>query len=59
MPIVALPPHAGEFYGAIRASLEAKSEIVGNNDLWVAAHAKAAGLALVTNDEHEFRRIRR
>jgi tRNA(fMet)-specific endonuclease VapC len=57
VPIMALPPQAGEFYGAIRASLEAKGEIIGNNDLWVAAHARAAGLTLVTNNEREFRRI--
>jgi tRNA(fMet)-specific endonuclease VapC len=57
VPIMGLPPQAGEFYGAIRASLEARGEIIGNNDLWIAAHAKAAGLTLVTNNEREFRRI--
>jgi tRNA(fMet)-specific endonuclease VapC len=57
VPIMALPPQAGEFYGAIRAALEAKWEIIGNNELWIAAHAKAAGLTLVTNNEGEFRRI--
>ena len=57
VPIMALPPQASEFYGAIRASLEARGEIIGNNDLWIAAHAKAAGLTLVTNNEREFRRI--
>ena len=54
---MALPPQAGEFYGAIRASLEGRGEIIGNNDLWIAAHAKAAGLTLDTNNEREFRRI--
>jgi tRNA(fMet)-specific endonuclease VapC len=58
VPIMELPPQAGEFYGAIRASLEARGEIIGNNDLWIAAHAKAAGLTLVTNNEREFQRIR-
>ena len=57
VPIMALPPQVGEFYGAIRASLEARGEIIGNNDLWIAAHAKAAGLTLVTNNEREFRRV--
>jgi tRNA(fMet)-specific endonuclease VapC len=57
LPIMALPLQAGEFYGAIRAALEAKGEMIGNNDLWIAAHAKAAGLTLVTNNEREFRRI--
>ncbi len=31
--------------------------MIANNDLWIAAHAKAAGLLLVTNNEREFRRI--
>jgi tRNA(fMet)-specific endonuclease VapC len=57
VPVIELPPQAGQFYGAIRAALETKGEMIGNNDLWIAAHAKAAGLTLVTNNEHEFRRI--
>jgi tRNA(fMet)-specific endonuclease VapC len=32
-------------------------EAIGNNDLWIAAHAKAEGLTLVTSNEREFRRI--
>jgi len=52
-----LPSRAGEFYGAIRAALEIKGQTIGNNDLWIAAHAKAAGLTLVTNSENEFRRV--
>ena len=58
LPVLALPEAAGEFYGAIRAELERKGEMIGNNDLWIAAHAKAAGLTLVTNNEREFRRVR-
>ena len=57
MPVMALPSRAGQFYGAIRAQLEVKGETIGNNDLWIAAHARAAGLTLITNNEHEFRRI--
>ena len=33
---------AGEFYGSIRAKLAAEGGMIGNNDLWIAAHAKAA-----------------
>ncbi len=47
---------AGE-YGAIRASLEAAGTPIGNNDLWIAAHAKALGLTLVTNNEREFKMV--
>jgi tRNA(fMet)-specific endonuclease VapC len=57
LPIMALPSRAGEFYGSIRASLETKGEVIGNNDLWIAAHATAARLVLVTSNEREFRRI--
>jgi len=53
-----LPETAAEAYGTIRAELERKGQMIGNNDLWIAAHAKAAGLTLVTNNEREFRRVR-
>lgn len=58
LPALALPESAAESYGAIRADLEAKGQMIGNNDLWIAAHALAAGLILVTNNEKEFRRVR-
>jgi tRNA(fMet)-specific endonuclease VapC len=53
-----LPETAAEAYGTIRAQLESKGETIGNNDLWIAAHAIAVGLTLVTNKEGEFRRVR-
>jgi tRNA(fMet)-specific endonuclease VapC len=40
------------------AQLESKGETIGSNDLWIAAHAIAVGLTLVTNNEGEFRRVR-
>jgi len=57
VPVMELPLQAGQFYGAIRTDLEGKGETIGNNDLWIAAHAKAAGLTLVTNNDRKFRRI--
>lgn len=57
LPVMELPMRAGEFYGSIRAILAAEGSMIGNNDLWIAAHAKAAGLILVTNKQREFRRI--
>jgi tRNA(fMet)-specific endonuclease VapC len=42
----------------IRADLESKGEMIGNNELWIAAHALAAGLTLISNNEKEFRRVR-
>lgn len=58
VPALPLPEHAAEAYGFIRAELESRGEVVGPNDLWIAAHALASGLTLVTNDEREFRRVR-
>jgi tRNA(fMet)-specific endonuclease VapC len=58
LPALSLPETAAEAYGAIRAKLETKGEMIGNNDLWIAAHAMVAGLTLVTNNASEFRRVR-
>jgi len=57
LPALPLPETAADAYGRIRADLESKGEMIGNNDLWIAAHALAAGLILVTNNEREFRRV--
>jgi len=57
MSILPLSPEASRTYGAIRADLEGRGETIGNNDIWIAAHAKAIGVTLVTNNEREFRRV--
>lgn len=54
---IPLPVEAAQQYGELRALLERKGTPVGANDLWIAAHALAAGLTLVTNNEREFHRI--
>jgi tRNA(fMet)-specific endonuclease VapC len=58
LPALPLPEKAAETYGFIRAELENRGEMIGNNDLWIAAHALASGLTLVTNNDKEFRRVR-
>jgi len=58
LPALPPPDKAAETYGFIRADLESRGEMIGNNDLWIAAHALASGLILVTNNEKEFRRVR-
>lgn len=58
LPVLGLPSTAAETYGTMRADLERRGQMIGNNDLWIAAHAKAAGMTLVTNNEWEFRRVR-
>lgn len=57
LPVVPLPEEAAAAYGEIRAALEARGEMIGGNDLWIAAHARSAGLILVTNNEREFKRV--
>jgi tRNA(fMet)-specific endonuclease VapC len=57
IPVLPLPEGAGRAYGEIRATLAAKGAPIGPNDLWIAAHALAADLVLVTNNEREFRRV--
>ena len=48
---------ASQHYGQIKASLEKKGEIIGENDIHIAAHAISQGLILVTNNLREFRRV--
>lgn len=58
LPVLPLPVEAGRTYGLIRAALAPKGWLIGPNDLWIAAHALAQGLVLVTNNEREFRRVK-
>lgn len=57
IPVLPVSIEVGHHYGQIRAALSARGEIIGNNDLWIAAHARALSLTLVTNNEREFRRV--
>lgn len=59
IPVLGLLPEVGTQYGSIRATLESAGRPIGNNDLWIAAHAMTARLTLVTNNEAEFRRVPR
>lgn len=44
-------------YGSVRSSLEKRGEVIGGNDLLIAAHALSLNWTLVTNNEKEFRRV--
>lgn len=44
-------------YGNIRATLERAGMLIGPNDLLIAAHARALGLTLVSNNTSEFARV--
>jgi tRNA(fMet)-specific endonuclease VapC len=57
IPFLPLPIDTGEYYGTIRSTLEKQGKPIGNNDLWIASHALAAKLTLVTNNVKEFSRV--
>lgn len=57
VPVLPLPKECGKYYGKIRADLEKRGLPIGNNDLWIASHAVASGVTLVTNNVKEFKRI--
>jgi len=57
IPPIPLSTDVGKYYGEIRSKLEKQGRIIGNNDLWIAAHALAAGFILVTNNVKEFSRV--
>ena len=57
LPVVPLPIGAADRYAEIRADLGRRGQPIGMNDAWIAAHALAANLTLVTNNEREFKRV--
>jgi tRNA(fMet)-specific endonuclease VapC len=48
---------AGRHHGRIRAHLNREGTPIGNNDLFIAAHALSTGATLVSNNEREFKRV--
>jgi tRNA(fMet)-specific endonuclease VapC len=52
-----LTDNAAIHYAEIRADLKKRGEMIGANDLFIAAHARAMGLMLVTNNLAEFERV--
>jgi tRNA(fMet)-specific endonuclease VapC len=57
IPVEDINSMAAQAYGEIRASLEKRGRLIGNNDLWIGAHAMALDVTLATNNEREFKRI--
>ncbi|HEY1902247.1 MAG TPA: PIN domain-containing protein [Terracidiphilus sp.] len=52
------PSDAALDYAVIRADLKKRGNLIGANDLLIAAHARCLGLVLVTNNMREFKRVR-
>ncbi|MDK9725814.1 MAG: type II toxin-antitoxin system VapC family toxin [Sterolibacteriaceae bacterium MAG5] len=57
VPVLSLDEAVGDHYGAIRGTLEQNGQPIGVNDNWIAAHARALGLTLVTDNTREFDRV--
>ena len=55
--VLPLEEPAARHYGAIRSALEKIGQPIGRNDLLIAAHARALGATLVTNNVGEFQRV--
>ena len=50
--------HAAAHYADIRANLKKRGQLIGANDLMIAAHARSAGAIVVTNNVKDFGRVR-
>ena len=48
---------AAAHYAQIRADLKKRGQMIGANDLFIAAHARSLGLRLITNNIAEFSRV--
>ena len=48
---------AAKDYGLIRATLKKQGNLISNNDLLIAAHARSLSMILVTNNTAEFQRV--
>ena len=57
IPVLALGAGVDQVYGRIRAALEGQGQVIGGNDLLIAAHAIHEGVILVTANQREFARV--
>ena len=55
--VVDLDAEAARRYGQLRAHLRSIGQPIGPNDLWIAAHALAREVPLVTHNLSEFERV--
>lgn len=57
LPVLPLDAPADQHYADIRAALEQSGTPIGSHGLFIAAHARSRGLALVTRNTREFSRV--
>ena len=52
------PRNAAEHYADIRAELKKRGQLIGSNDLLIAAHARSIDATVVTNNVKDFGRVK-
>lgn len=52
------PADAAQHYAELRADLKKRGAMLGANDVLIAAHAKALGATVVTNNVNDFGRVK-
>ena len=57
IPVIMPTQETAEKYAIIRSHLEKMGQPIGNNDLWIAAHALSENCILVSNNLREFNRV--
>lgn len=58
IPVLPIEPAAAKHYADIRHDLAIQGAPIGNNDLWIAAHARSLGHTLVSKNLKEFNRVK-
>jgi tRNA(fMet)-specific endonuclease VapC len=56
--IVSFDSRSADYYGTVRLELEKKGQLIGPNDLVIAATVLAHGGVLVTHNVKEFKRVK-
>lgn len=57
VPVLPLRDQADVRYGRLRAELERRGQVIGSNDMLIAAHALSIGATIVTDNAREFERV--
>ena len=58
LTILELGNHAAAHYAEIRADLKKKGQLIGANDLMIAAHARSINAVIVSNNVKDFSRVK-
>jgi tRNA(fMet)-specific endonuclease VapC len=56
--VIPLATGADDMYANLRTELERRGQIIGQNDMLIAAHALALDAVLVTDNVREFKRVK-